>query len=68
MSDGAHQRWHEFAAENGVNVSALLEVLGTRLLPGDTNTERADDADDELRLMISEARQLDTQRRRRTRS
>lgn len=31
VSDAAHEQWHGFAAENGVSVSAVLEVFGSEL-------------------------------------
>lgn len=57
LSDDAHHAWHEAAAEHGVSVSAILEVLADRI-----------DG-----LMVSEpylarnARKVDAVRRRRTR-
>jgi len=62
VSDEAHDAWHDFAAENGVTVSGLLEAL-TPLL-------RAKDGDATLETAweesIKSARAVDAQRRRRS--
>lgn len=56
VSDQAHEQWHGYAAEQGVSVSAILEALAPHL----TNPAW----DDHL---ITTARDIDTQRRRRSR-
>lgn len=55
VSDMAHDQWHDFAAVNGVSVSAFLEALGPEL---DMLTGR----DIEL---VRAARRIDAARRRR---
>lgn len=55
-----HEGWHTFAADNGVTVSALLEVIGGTLseaqpMKGLTVTK-----------LVLECRQIDAARRRRT--
>lgn len=64
VTDQAHERWHGFAAEQGVSVSAILEALATALgpeapSPGTTCVELTD--------VVVEARRIDAQRRRRRR-
>lgn len=65
VSDEAHEHWHEFAAEQGVSVSAILEALGTELF-----AEVADDEDRNcpitLDVVVKKARRLDAERRRRS--
>lgn len=55
LSDEAHEAWHEFAAENGVSVSALLEVLPKQFTGKVATT------------VVKQARTVDAARRRRTR-
>ncbi|MCB1251262.1 MAG: hypothetical protein KDB33_15115 [Acidimicrobiales bacterium] len=65
LSDDAHEAWHEFAAENGVSVSGLLEAMGVRF------AERLRDgeaADAELDALTRAARKVDAARRRRSRT
>jgi len=59
----AHEAWHDFAATNGVSVSALLEALSNPLLTGFDGTvaEALDDS-------VMAARATDTARRRRGRN
>jgi len=56
--DGAHDQWHEFAAEHGVSVSAMLEALAPEL---DHIAETNGTAE-----LITTARKIDAKRRRRT--
>jgi hypothetical protein len=60
VSEEAHDAWHDFAAENGASVSAILESLAPAL---------ASQADTpfEVRLdqVVTEARRTDAKRRRR---
>ncbi len=53
VTETAHDAWHNYAAEEGISVSALLQIIAPKL--DDTITQR----------MISDARGLDTARRRR---
>lgn len=65
LSDDAHDEWHDFAAENGVSVSALLESFAYRILDYESNDTGLKEA---LTQAVRDARKLDAQRRRRTRS
>lgn len=56
VTDGAHDQWHEFAAEQGVSVSAILEALAPEL-------DQA--ATDGTTKLVTTARQIDAKRRRR---
>lgn len=64
VTDQAHERWHGFAAEQGVSVSAILEALATALGPESTSP---DASCVELTDIVVEARRIDAQRRRRRR-
>ncbi len=59
VSEQAHQLWHDFAAANGVSISALVEVLTSVAAPGEPSTDPSD-----LSLVIMQARQIDNLRRR----
>lgn len=60
VSHDAHERWHDFAAHNGVTVSALLEALSEHLII------RADGPVDRvLGDAVKSARLTDARRRRR---
>ncbi len=62
VSDDAHDAWHDFAAENGVTVSALLEALTPHL-----QTERgAATLESAWEDSIKAARAVDAARRRRS--
>lgn len=63
VSDEAHERWHGFAADQGVSVSAVLEALAPEL---DTEA-RPEPAELGARLttVVKTARRIDSQRRRR---
>ena len=65
LTPEAHDRWHEFAAEQGVSVSGLLEAIAQdwheRLLG-------IDDLPDEVSRLTKSARRIDATRRRRQRS
>lgn len=63
LSDEAHEAWHDFAAENGVSVSALLEVLSAPL-----NSDLEAPVVDVLNDVIPAARATDASRRRRSRT
>ncbi len=60
LSERAHSQWHEFAAEQGVSVSAILEALASNL--------GVLDEDNRAQTVIRRARQIDADRRRRTRT
>ncbi len=74
VSDAAHSQCHDFAAENGVSVSALLEVLGSHLLQPESKSTPSQKSDDtakvgsEIAQMVVDARKLDASRRRRNTS
>lgn len=57
VSNGAHDQWHDFAAQNGVSVSALLEVLAAEL----------NDSEEQYQPLVVAARRIDASRRRRSR-
>lgn len=65
VSDGAHEQWHGFAAEQGVSVSAILEALAPEL----DRSAQSDpgDLDARLECVVKTARKIDAQRRRRRR-
>jgi hypothetical protein len=64
LTPDSHEAWHEFAAENGVSVSGLIEAMAL---------DWADRADDEafelgeVEALAPQARRIDAQRRRRSR-
>ncbi len=58
VSDQAHDQWHDFAAEQGVSVSAVLEALTAKLDAIELIAGTLDD-------VIVNARGIDAQRRRR---
>lgn len=58
VSDVAHEQWHGFAAEQGVSVSAMLEVLGGEL----------ENSGDRYHQLVVAARRIDAARRRRRRA
>jgi len=63
LSNEAHDAWHDFAAEHGVSVSALLEVLSAPL-----NNDLEVPIVDVLNDVIPAARATDASRRRRSRT
>lgn len=65
LSREAHDAWHDFAAEQGVSVSGLLEAYGQELAP--VVNEGKQPRQDHLALVDS-ARRIDAKRRRRRRS
>lgn len=65
LSDEAHEAWHEFAAENGVSVSGLLEAMGKRFAQ---RLAEGEVTDDELDALTKAARRVDVERRRRSRT
>lgn len=62
VSPDAHEQWHDFAAEEGVSVSALIEAFAAEL--GDS--ERGKEAvEQRMTAVVGSARQIDAARRRR---
>ena len=62
VTDGAHDQWHGFAAEQGVSVSAILEALAPTLAVDDEPADYVNVLD-----VVTEARRIDARRRRRRR-
>lgn len=62
VSPEAHEKWHEFAAEEGVSVSALIEAFAPELSDVDSGKESMLDR---LGLVVTTARKIDAARRRR---
>lgn len=65
LSREAHDAWHDFAAEQGVSVSGLLEASGQNLAP---LVERSGELGKDQRALVDAARKIDAVRRRRRRS
>lgn len=69
VSDEAHDRWHEFAAEQGVSVSAVLQGLAPILAKADLdlrdNPQGTQNIQDVLEDLVKAARKIDAVRRRR---
>ncbi len=65
VSIDAHDRWHGFAAEHGVTVSALIEALAPEL-DFDAPITR-EELGYRLKTVVKSARKIDAQRRRRRR-
>lgn len=59
VTQQAHDGWHDFAANHGPTVSALLEVIGGRLADGETKID--------MKALAREALQIDVAHRRRNR-
>ncbi len=65
VSDEAHERWNGFAGEQGVSVSSILEALAAELdLEGENSGV---EVGDRLNEVVTTARKIDAQRRRRRR-
>ena len=62
VSDAAHDQWHDFAAEEGVSVSALIEAFAPQL--GDPDRE-SETVNVRLGAVVVSARKIDAARRRR---
>ncbi len=62
LSDDAHEAWHDFAAENGVTVSGLLEAMTPHLQPDADGSTMAS----AWATSVKQARAVDAQRRRRS--
>ena len=56
VSDSAHDAWHDFAAINGVSVSAMIEALAPCLNDGPEQMT--------LEAVVLAARKIDAARRR----
>jgi hypothetical protein len=65
LSREAHDAWHDFAAEQGVSVSGLLEASGRNLAPVVDGS--AEPVQEQLDL-VDAARKIDAARRRRRRN
>ncbi len=63
VTNDAHEQWQSFAADAGVSVSAMLEVLGSSL-PSTKFPTREPEI--EMTDLIRNARKVDAQRRRRS--
>lgn len=69
LSPEAHDIWHDYAEEEGVSVSGLLEVMATDLLALDPETNDSQlSVRNALPRITKAARKLDAKRRRRGRS
>lgn len=64
LSPEAHDAWHDFAAEQGVSVSGLLEAIGEDLVDV---TKKGGKPRKEHLLLVDAARKIDAARRRRRR-
>jgi hypothetical protein len=64
LSKEAHDAWHDFAAEQGVSVSGLLEASGRELAPVAEGNARPRK---EHLALVETARKIDAARRRRRR-
>ena len=65
LSPEAHDQWHDFAAENGVSVSGLLEAIG---LAWKDQVNGNGDLPPEIEDLAKRARRIDASRRRRQRA
>jgi len=71
LTPASHEAWHEFAAENGVSVSGLIEALAldwaervATITAGGFGTDGL--ALDEVEALARQARRIDALRRRRS--
>ncbi len=62
LTPESHDAWHEFAADNGVSVSGLIEAMA---LDWGDRTEGDDYDLAEVEALSRPARRIDAQRRRR---
>lgn len=62
VSPEAHEKWHDFAAEEGVSVSALIEAFAPELSDPVRGKEPMLSR---LGLVVTTARKIDAKRRRR---
>lgn len=64
LTPEAHDRWHDFAAEQGVSVSGLLEAIAR---DWKEQLDRGADVPAEVEQLAKTARKIDAARRRRQR-
>ena len=64
LSEASHDAWHDFAAEQGVSVSGMLEAYGLELV--DVVAGKAKPRKDQ-QVLVEQARKIDAARRRRRR-
>jgi hypothetical protein len=62
LSPAAHDAWHDFAAENGVSVSGLLEAIANQW---SERLARGEQALPDEEGLVRTARRVDAERRRR---
>lgn len=62
LTPESHEAWHEFAADNGVSVSGLIEAMA---LDWSDRTEGDEYDLAEVEALSRPARRIDAQRRRR---
>lgn len=66
LSPEAHAAWQQYAEDNGVSVTGLLEADGLRLRAEiDAAGGEADELPGERKGVVKEGRKIDAQRRRR---
>ena len=69
LTPESHEAWHEFAAEHGVSVSGLIEAVARDWRERIDSAGRSDGFDlPEVEALARQARRVDAQRRRRSRS
>ena len=66
LTPDSHEAWHDFAAENGISVSAMIEAMAIDW------RERRESGNGfelpELDVLARDARRIDARRRRRARN
>lgn len=65
LTPEAHDRWHDFAAEEGVSVSGLLEAIAR---DWKEQIDAGAEAPANIEALAKAARKIDASRRRRQRS
>lgn len=66
LSTDAHEAWQDFATENGVSVTGLLEAQGLDLADEIAKAENEEGGAADIRQpWVKAARKIDAQRRRR---
>ena len=66
VSDEAHAQWHDYAVEQGISVSALLEALAPEF--GESNPDGGEAFEKRMLVLVKRARRIDSARRRRRRA